>query len=132
MERIEIRTKESTELVDITQKVREIVSRKGVDSGVCVIFTKHTTTGIIINENESGLRNDILRILNELIPRGKGYLHDRIDDNACSHLRSMVLGPSVTIPIENGTLTLGTWQSILFVECDGPRRREVLVQIVET
>jgi secondary thiamine-phosphate synthase enzyme len=131
MDRIELRTKESTELIDITQKVKEIVGRKGVDSGVCVVFTKHTTTGIIINENEAGLRNDVLRILNELVPRGKGYMHDRIDNNAHSHLRSVILGPSVTIPIENGTLTLGTWQSILFVESDGPRRREVLVQIIE-
>ena len=131
MERIEIRTKESTELIDITREVNGFVSSKSVDSGVCVIFTKHTTTGIIINENEAGLKNDILKLLNELIPRGRGYVHDRIDSNAHSHLRAVVLGSSATIPIENGALALGTWQSILFVECDGPRRREVLVQIVE-
>ena len=130
MDRIEIRTKESTELIDITPNVKKIVSQKDVDSGVCVVFTKHTTTGIIVNENEAGLRNDILRILDELIPRGKGYMHDRIDNNAHSHLRSVILGPSVTIPIENGTLALGTWQSILFVESDGPRRREVFVTVI--
>jgi len=132
MERIELSTSESTELVDITGEVKGIVSRSSVESGLCVIFTKHTTTGIIINENEGGLRSDILTLLNELVPRGKGYLHDRIDSNAHSHLRAVVLGSSVTIPIENGTVALGTWQSIIFVECDGPRRREVLVQIVET
>ncbi|MEA2075717.1 MAG: secondary thiamine-phosphate synthase enzyme YjbQ [Euryarchaeota archaeon] len=131
MERIEIRTKESTELIDITREVKGIVSSKRVDSGVCVIFTKHTTTGIVINENEAGLKSDILTLLNELIPTGKGYLHDRIDNNAHSHLRAVVLGSSVTIPIEGGTLALGTWQSILFVECDGPRRREVCVVIIE-
>ena len=130
MERIELSTKESTELVDITREVKGIVSRKNLDSGICVIFTKHTTTGIIINENEAGLRSDILRMLNGLIPSGKGYLHDRIDNNAHSHLRAVVLGSSETIPIENGTLVLGTWQSIFFVECDGPRRREVFVKIV--
>jgi secondary thiamine-phosphate synthase enzyme len=130
MDRIEIGTKESTELIDITQNVKEIVSRKGVDSGVCVIFTKHTTTGIIINENETGLRSDILKLLNELVPTGKGYLHDQIDSNAHSHLRAVVLGSSETIPIENGTLVLGTWQSVLFVECDGPRRREVFVMVI--
>ncbi len=130
MERIELRTKESTELIDITREVNGIVISKRVDSGVCVIFTKHTTTGVIVNEGEAGLKSDILTLLNELIPTGKGYLHDRIDNNAHSHLRAVVLGSSVTIPIENGTLALGTWQSILFVECDGPRRREVLVQIV--
>jgi secondary thiamine-phosphate synthase enzyme len=131
MERIEIRTKESTELIDITREVKGIVSSKRVDSGVCVIFTKHTTTGIIINENEAGLKSDILTLLNELVPKGKGYLHDRIDNNAHSHLRAVVLGSSVTIPIENGALALGTWQSIMFVECDGPRSREVSVKVVE-
>ncbi len=131
MERIEIGTKENTELIGITGKVKEIVESIDIDSGICVIFTKHTTTGIIINENEPGLKSDILMLLNELIPKGKGYLHDRIDDNAHSHLRSVVLGSSVTIPIEKGNLALGTWQSIFFVECDGPRRREVSVKVVE-
>ncbi|MDI6811271.1 MAG: secondary thiamine-phosphate synthase enzyme YjbQ [archaeon] len=131
MERIEIETKKNTELIDITREVTGIVQRKSVESGICVIFTKHTTTGIIINENEAGLKDDILMLLNVLIPKGKGYLHDRIDDNAHAHLRSVVLGSSVTIPIENGTLALGTWQSIFFVECDGPRRREVSVMVVK-
>ncbi len=132
MERIEIRTRENTELIDITGKVKEVVRSKSgdVDSGICVIFTRHTTTGIIINENETGLKSDILALLNELIPKGKGYLHDRIDNNAHAHLRSVVLGSSVTIPIEKGGLTLGTWQSIFFVECDGPRRREVYVKVI--
>jgi secondary thiamine-phosphate synthase enzyme len=131
MERIEIRTNESTELIDITREVKGIVQRKSVESGICVIFTKHTTTGIIINENEAGLKDDMLMLLNALIPKGRGYLHDRIDDNAHAHLKSVVLGSSVTIPIENGTLALGTWQSIFFVECDGPRRREVCVSVVK-
>jgi secondary thiamine-phosphate synthase enzyme len=130
MDRIEIGTKESTELIDITREVKGIVSRSSVKSGLCVIFTKHTTTGIIINENETGLRSDILNLLNELVPTGKGYLHDQIDSNAHSHLRAVVLGSSETIPIENGTLALGTWQSVLFVECDGPRRREVFVMVI--
>lgn len=133
MERIEIGTRESTELIDITGKVKEIVKIKsgGVESGICVIFTKHTTSGIIINENEAGLKRDFLAFLNELIPKGRGYLHDRIDNNAHSHLRSVLLGSSVTIPIEKGELALGTWQSIFFAECDGPRRREIYVKVIE-
>jgi secondary thiamine-phosphate synthase enzyme len=130
MDRIEIGTKESTELIDITREVKGIVSRSSVKSGLCVIFTKHTTTGIIINENETGLRSDILKLLNELVPTGTGYLHDQIDSNAHSHLRAVVLGSSETIPIENGTLALGTWQSIMVVECDGPRQREVFVMVI--
>jgi len=131
MERIEIGTRESTELIDITGKVKEIVKSRGVDSGICVIFTKHTTSGIIINENEAGLKRDILALLNELIPKGRGYLHDRIDNNAHSHLRSVLLGSSISIPLEKGNLALGTWQSIFFIECDGPRRREVYVKIIK-
>jgi len=130
MERLELRTKESIELIDITDEVQQIVRAKRVDSGICVVFSRHTTTGIVINENEPGLRSDILRLLDELVPRGKGYLHDRIDSNAHAHLRAVLLGSSVSIPIETGAMTLGTWQSILFVECDGPRRREVFVQVV--
>ena len=131
MERIEVKTRESTELIDITVKVKKVVKSAGVDFGICVIFTRHTTSGIIINENESGLKRDIVAILNELVPKGTGYLHDRIDNNAHSHLRAVLLGTSVTIPIDRGELVLGTWQSIFFVECDGPRRREVCVTVVE-
>jgi secondary thiamine-phosphate synthase enzyme len=133
MERIEIETRQSTELIDITGKVKEIVKsrRSNVNSGICVVFTRHTTSGLIINENETGLKNDILAFLNELIPKGKGYLHDKIDNNAHSHLRAVLLGSSVTIPMEKGGLTLGTWQSIFFVECDGPRRREVYVTVIK-
>jgi secondary thiamine-phosphate synthase enzyme len=130
MERIELRTEESTELIDITGEVKRIVRANGVDSGICIVFTRHTTTGIIINENETGLRNDIRRLLDELVPRDKGYLHDRIDSNAHAHLRAVLLGSSVSIPIENGSMALGTWQSIIFVECDGPRQREIFVQVV--
>jgi secondary thiamine-phosphate synthase enzyme len=116
MERIELSTKESTELIDITREVQALVSRKRVESGICVISTRHTTTGLIINENEAGLKSDIVKLLEGLAPRGKGYLHDRIDDNAHAHLRALLLG---------------TWQSIFFVECDGPRRREVAVTVLK-
>ena len=131
MERIQIQTKGNSEVMDITGEVKEIVKSKDVDSGICVIFTRHTTTGITINENESGLKRDILTFLNELIPKRGGYAHDRIDNNAHSHLRSVVLGSSVTIPVEGGDLALGTWQSILFIECDGPRKREACVNVID-
>jgi secondary thiamine-phosphate synthase enzyme len=130
MERIAVSTKESTELIDITREVQALVSQNRVESGICVVSTRHTTTGIIINENEAGLKSDILNLLDRLVPRGKGYFHDRIDDNAHAHLRAMLLGSSVTIPIEHGSLALGTWQSIFLVECDGPRRREVAVSVL--
>ncbi|MFQ6062070.1 MAG: secondary thiamine-phosphate synthase enzyme YjbQ [Methanosarcinales archaeon] len=129
MKTIKIQTKKETELLDITKDVREFV--KEIKSGICVIFTKHTTTGIIINENENGLKSDILNLLNEIVQNRSGYLHDRIDNNARAHLRSILLGCSVTVPIENGNIALGTWQSIFLVECDGPRNREVYIKILE-
>lgn len=125
-------TKESIELIDITREVQALVSQGRVESGLCVVSTRHTTTGIVINENEAGLKSDILNLLDRLVPRGKGYLHDRIDHNAHAHLRATLLCSSVTVPIEDGALALGTWQSIIFVECDGPRRREVAVSVLPT
>lgn len=127
---VQIQTSKETELVDITERVRERIEVEDVKDGFCIVFSKHTTTGIIINENESRLKEDILNILDKIVPRGKGYLHDEIDSNAHSHIRSLILGSSVIVPIENASLSLGTWQSIFLVELDGPRRRTVNVSII--
>lgn len=129
MDTIELTTREQIELIDITHEVKEVV--KGLDSGICLVFTPHTTTGILINENESGLKSDILDLLNELVPIQKGYKHDKIDNNARAHLKALLIGTGATIPIEKGNPVLGTWQSIFFVELDGPRTRRVSVKIIE-
>ncbi|MDI6889131.1 MAG: secondary thiamine-phosphate synthase enzyme YjbQ [Methanocellales archaeon] len=126
---IEVQTSQETELVDITQRVKETVGGAGIRNGLCVVYTPHTTTGIIINENEARLREDILSALDKVVPKGAGYQHDQIDHNAHSHLRAILLGPSAIIPIENGSLALGTWQSIFLVELDGPRKRTVHVSV---
>lgn len=127
---IEVKTNKRVEVIDITSKVKDEVKKSGVDDGVAVAYTKHTTTAITINEGESGLKDDIMDILDRVIPQGAGYRHDRIDNNADSHLRAMFIGNSVTIPVVNGNLDLGTWQSILFVELDGPRSRKAEVKVV--
>jgi secondary thiamine-phosphate synthase enzyme len=127
---MELRTTRHTELVDITDRVRAQVKESGIQDGLCLISTRHTTSAIIVNENEQGLRKDILDMLEILIPQNKSYVHDRIDSNAHSHLRAVLLGISETIPIENGHLVLGTWQGIFFVELDGPRNRTVNVKII--
>ena len=119
-----------TELIDITDRVRAAVEESGIREGICVISTRHTTSSIIINENERGLRNDILGMLENVIPENKGYAHDQIDNNAHAHLRAVLLGMSETIPVENGHLTLGTWQRIFFVELDGPRKRSINIKII--
>ncbi len=129
---MDIQTNACIELIDITDRVRGLVNESGIKDGICVISTRHTTCSIIINENESGLRTDILGILETLIPKDQNYAHDRIDNNAHSHLRAILLGMSEIIPVENGHLVLGTWQSIFFVELDGPRKRSVNIKILES
>lgn len=106
---MELRTNRHTELVDITDMVRAKVKESGIQEGFCLISTRHTTSAIIVNENEQGLRKDIVDILETVVPGDRSYVHDRIDSNAHSHLRAVLLGMSQTIPIENGHLVLGTW-----------------------
>lgn len=129
---MQIQTSKETELVDITERVKGLIESENVKNGFCIVFSKHTTTGIIINENEPRLKEDILNMLDAIAPREKGYLHDEIDSNAHSHLRSILLGSSVIVPVENGSLSLGTWQSIFLAELDGPRRRTVNVSVIKS
>jgi secondary thiamine-phosphate synthase enzyme len=120
----EVRTDERVTTVDITDRVASAIPDDA--TGTCTVFVEHTTAGVSVNEAESRLLGDIERALTELVPES-GWDHDEIDDNADAHLRSMLLGRDVTVPVEDGTLGLGTWQSILLVECDGPRTRRVTV-----
>lgn len=126
---ITIKTSRETQFIDITGEVEKFVIESGVKEGAVNIFTKHTTTAIIVNENEPGLLRDYEKLV-EFVPRGRGYEHDRIDDNAHAHLRSVLLGPSKVVPIIEGNLALGTWQRIFLAEFDGPRVREVIAQVI--
>lgn len=126
----EVSTADRVEVVDVTNEVADAVP-DAVEAGICTVFVPHTTVGVIVNENESRLRTDLVRQLNRIVPSGDGYEHDTIDDNADAHLRASLLGESVTVPILDGKLGLGTWQSILLVECDGPRTRRVSVTVID-
>ena len=127
---LEIKTEKPVQAIDITRQVNEAVAESGVGEGICLVYTLHTTTGIVINESEGGLVQDLIRRLSSLAPPGDGYLHDRIDDNAHAHLQAVLLGNCQTIPVEEGCLVVGTWQRVLFVELDGPRRRNVLIKVI--
>lgn len=127
---MKIETAKRIELIDITDHVREHVRKSNVHEGICVISTRHTTTAIIVNENETGLREDILLLLNRLVPENAGYSHDRIDDNAHAHLRAVLLGSSETLHVSRNEIVLGTWQSVFFVELDGPRTRTVDITVI--
>lgn len=128
----DVSTQEAKQCIDVTAQVEEIVRKSGVRSGLCHVMVLHTTAAIVINENDDpSVGVDLLCALDRAIPDHDGYLHDRVDNNAHAHIKSAVLGPSETIAIENGELQLGTWQGILLVELDGPRRhRRIAVHIL--
>ncbi|RXA20796.1 YjbQ family protein [Methanosarcina sp. MSH10X1] len=128
--KLKIETSMRVELIDITSEIQEEIRKSEISEGICLISTQHTTAGIIINENERGLKEDILNLLNKLVPAGAGYSHDRIDNNADSHLRAVLLGASEALPVSGGKLELGTWQRIFFAEMDGPRFRTVNITLL--
>jgi len=128
-----ISTNKSEELIDITDEIEGIISRANVKDGIVHIFIPHATAGIILNESaDPNIKTDFLNALERAIPKRANYLHDRIDRNASAHIRSAIVGSSLTIPLRNGRMVLGTWQSIMFCEFDGPRAtRRIIVQILE-
>lgn len=129
MHKINIRTGSRTELIDITDKIQQVVAKSKVSDGACVVFVPHTTAGITINENaDPSVRKDILKELNKIVPFNDGYEHS--EGNAAAHIKASLMGASINIIIEGGALTLGTWQGVYFAEFDGPRSREVWVNII--
>jgi secondary thiamine-phosphate synthase enzyme len=126
---LRIKTSKNQEVVDITGQVTKVLARSPRDEGICTVFVRHATAAIIINENaDPGFRLDVVSALDRLFPQGI-WEHDKVDDNGAAHLKAMILGPSETVPIRGGQLLLGTWQGIALVECDGPREREIVVDI---
>jgi secondary thiamine-phosphate synthase enzyme len=119
-------TKEKYQLIDLTETIEEIVSESQVANGLCLVHASHATAAIICNEHESGLIQDILRKVREIFPATAGYMHDRIDDNASSHIASALIGASRTFPVEDRQLVRGTWQNIFLLELDGPRSRRTI------
>ena len=118
------------EIIDITHDINDMLNKCKIKEGLANIFARHSTAGIVINENESGLVKDFQNTIESLIPENNNYLHDRIDNNADSHIRSFFIGSSETVPVENGSLSLGTWQSVFFVELDGPRNRKFVITVM--
>lgn len=124
-----VRTQGRATLETITPEIRRIVRETGVQNGVCHVYVPHTTAGITINEDaDPTVKRDVLYELNKVIPLQDGYQH--AEGNAAAHIKTILVGPSLTVLVENGQLVLGTWQGIFFCEFDGPRRRRVLVKVV--
>ena len=132
METITVKSNKRNELIDINQKVVDIVSQSGIKEGICHVYAPHATCGIIINENyDPNICLDINDCLKEYIPQGK-WRHDMIDNNADSHIKAAIIGPSETIPVSGGRLIMGTWQSIMLADFDGPRERKITVTLIKS
>ena len=127
---VHVSTRNKTEVVDITRSVEEAMRKSGIMDGLCVIHTVHSTTAIIVNEHEAGLIKDIVKKIQEDFPKGVGWLHDRVDDNADAHLASSFIGPTRIFPVQKGRLIRGTWQNIFLLELDGPRTRRITVEVM--
>jgi secondary thiamine-phosphate synthase enzyme len=126
---IKVKTRARVEMLDITSLVQSEVHQKSVSDGICVVYVPHTTAGITINEGaDPDVCTDIITQLNKLVPPNAGYRH--IEGNSDSHIKASLMGSSVSVIIDSGKLSLGTWQKIFFCEFDGPRARKVFVKII--
>jgi secondary thiamine-phosphate synthase enzyme len=129
-EEFEVLTEKKIEIVDITQKVENVVEKSKIKNGICHIFLPHATAAIILEENESGLISDIENYIKKNFPRNAEYEHNKVDDNAESHLASGFIGQFQIYPVKNNRIVRGTWQRALLLELDGPRRRKVFITII--
>ncbi len=129
MKKINVKTKTRIEMIDVTSEVSRAVKESGVKSGLCVAYVPHTTAGVTVNEHaDPAVAEDILDALSEHFPHRRNWRHT--EGNADAHIKSSLIAPSITIPVEDGRLTLGTWQGVFFCEFDGPRSRNLYLQIL--
>jgi len=127
-----VSTKGFCDIVDITSRVEEAVKKSKIKDGICIVSCSGSTVGITTIENEPQLLKDFKELMEKLVPSDKKYHHDDVwgEANGFSHLRSSLVKPFLTVPVENGKLVLGTWQQIVFVDFDNrPREREILVKV---
>ena len=129
MVEITVQSKKRIEFIDVTAKVREIVTSSGVANGRVYLYVPHTTAAITINEGaDPSVQRDILTFINKLVPENGNYHH--MEGNSDAHIKASVFGCSETILIQNHHLVLGTWQHIFFFEGDGPRTRKIVAEVI--
>jgi secondary thiamine-phosphate synthase enzyme len=130
MDTFQVHTRERNQLVEITDQVRQCLQRSGIRDGVCVVYCPHTTAAITVNENaDPDVVHDVLLHLGRTVPQHQsGFRHG--EKNSDSHIKTSLIGPSVTLIVDKGALVLGRWQGVWFCEFDGPRSRTVHVQLV--
>ena len=129
MQEISLQTHSRVEMIDITTAVQKTIQEGGVKTGICLVYTPHTTAAITINENaDPDVPRDILAALDKAVPLSANYRH--AEGNSAAHVKSSLVGASEMVMIENGRLVLGIWQSIFFCEFDGPRTRKVSISVI--
>lgn len=126
---IPVNTSNRTEMLDITAEIEQVVQENNLKEGLCIVFVPHTTAAVTINENaDPDVLADMLQELEKVIPFNDNYRH--LEGNSAAHIKSSLIGSSISVIIEDGKLKLGTWQGIIFCEFDGPRTRDVWIKII--
>ena len=126
---LRVATTRAKEAVDMTERVNDAIAAAGIQEGLCVLFVAHTTAALTTGEVGEGTEEDLLEVVEQVIPR-IDFRHAHNPSHAWSHMASSLLGPSLSLPVSKGSLTLGTWQSVLLIELDGPRQRDIHVHVI--
>jgi secondary thiamine-phosphate synthase enzyme len=132
-QRLSLHTQGKTDIQDITSQIATIVEESGLKAGTVTVFCSGSTGGLTTIEYEGGVMVDLRQVLDEIVPPDRDYQHHRRwgDDNGSAHVRAALIGPSLTVPFVDGSLTLGTWQQIVFLDFDTrPRTRKLVVQVM--
>lgn len=131
METLVIKTTLPKEVIDLTDKVNQIIAGNKLKEGICHLFLTHTTAALTTGEIGEGTAEDLLEVAEKMIPK-IDFRHAHDPSHAWSHMASSLIGPSLTIPVKDGKLVLGTWQSILLVELDGPKERQITASLISS
>lgn len=129
METLRVITKSRKQVVDLTDDLNRLIRKKQVSEGLCSVFAVHTTAALTTGEVGEGTEEDLLEVVEQIIPKIR-FRHAHDPSHAWSHMAASILGPSLSLPISGGRLVLGTWQSVLLIELDGPRERELHVNLI--
>ena len=131
MKEISVQTNSRVQMIDVTSAVQKALNEEKIETGLCLVYTPHTTAAVTINENaDPDVPRDILDALDRAVPLRANYRH--MEGNSAAHVKSSLVGASELVIIENGHLVLGTWQSVFFCEFDGPRTRKLIIKFINT
>jgi len=124
---IEVKTQTKEELIDITARIQEEISASGIKNGLCLVYIPHTTAGVTVNENaDPSVKEDLLMTMKKIVPESLPFKH--LEGNSPAHVKASLVGSSINLIVEEGRLSLGTWQGVFFCEFDGPRKRKVFIK----